>query len=92
MHLTLFLYYRTVEVDYDTDESGIYRAKEQSAYSKNAPTIMDSSTTKINTPIELLEAKEIDDEEFYATSKSLKTLHLWSDFTFQSVFLSLIHY
>ena len=59
-----------------SDESGIYRAKEQSAYSKNAPTIMDSSTTKINTPIELLEAKEIDDEEFYATSKSLKTLHL----------------
>ena len=37
---------------------------------------MDSSTTKINTPIELMEAKVIDDEEFYATSKSLKTLHL----------------
>jgi len=63
---------RTVEVDYDTDESGLYRAKGESAYSKNAPVIMDSSTTKINTPIELMEAKVIDDEEFYATSKSLK--------------------
>ena len=37
---------------------------------------MDSTSTKINTPIEMMEAKEVDDEEFYATRKSLKTLHL----------------
>ena len=73
-------WYRTVEVDYDTDESGLYRAKGENSFSKNAPIIMDSSTTKVNTPIELIEAKEIDDEEFYATRKSLKTLHLWMNY------------
>ena len=67
---------RTVEVDYDTDESGLYRAKTGSDHSKNAPIIMDSSATKVNTPIDMVKALEIDDEDFYATRKSMKNLNL----------------
>ena len=76
MFLINFFHFRTVEVDYDTDESGLYRAKGENTFSKDAPIIMDSTSTKVNTPIEMMEAKEVDDEEFYATRKSLKTLHL----------------
>ena len=67
---------RAVEVDYDTDESGLYRAKGANEYAKNAPIVMDSSSTKINTPVEMMEAREIDDEEFYSTRKTFKNLQL----------------
>ena len=65
-----------MEVDLDTDESGLYRSKEVNEYAKNAPIIMDSSSTKINTPVEMMEAREIDDEEFFSTRKTFKNLQL----------------
>jgi hypothetical protein len=54
----------------------LYRAKGENEYAKNAPIVMDSTNTKINTPLELMEAKEIDDEEFYSTRKTFKNLQL----------------
>ena len=65
-----------MEVDYDTDESGLYRAKAETSFAKNAPIIMDSSTTKINRPFDMIEAQEIDDDEFFSTRKTFKDLRL----------------
>ncbi|XP_068216775.1 doublecortin domain-containing protein 2-like [Palaemon carinicauda] len=50
------------EVDYDTDDGGIYRAKSKSDYVRGAREILDSSVTKIEIPIDLLDAKEVQEQ------------------------------
>ena len=37
---------------------------------------MDSSSTKVNTPMDMVKALEVDDEDFYATRKGMKNLNL----------------
>ena len=69
-----YFFCRLREVNYDTDESGLYRARGDNSYTRDAQIIMDSTITKINTPFEMMKAKEIDDEDFYSTRKSFKTL------------------
>ena len=64
-----------VEVDYDTDESGRFRARAQNEFAKNAPVILDSTSTKINTPFDMMEAKEIE-EELNSTRKGMNSLRL----------------
>ena len=64
-----------VEVDYDTDESGRFRAREQNQFAKNAPIILDSTSTKINTPFDMMEAKAIE-EELESTRKGMNSLRL----------------
>ena len=51
-----------MEVDYDTDESGIYRAKSSRPETEGARAILDSSTTKVDLPVDLLPAEEVTDE------------------------------
>jgi len=48
-----------VEVDFDTDKSGIYRAKSTRSETLGAKEILDTSRTKVNFPIDLLPAEEI---------------------------------
>ena len=59
--LVFFSYYcRTVEVDYDTDGSGLYRAKKHSDL--DAKEILDSSKTKIDLPLDQLDADEVEED------------------------------
>ena len=51
---------RTVEVDYDTDGSGLYRAKRHGDL--DAKEIMDSSKTRIDLPLDQVEADEVEEE------------------------------
>ena len=51
---------RTVEVDYDTDGSGLYRAKHHDDL--DAKEIMDSSKTGIDLPLDQVEADEVEEE------------------------------
>ena len=67
--------FRVVEVDYDTDDSGRFRARAQNELAKNAPIILDSTSTKINTPFDMMEAQQIE-EELDSTSKGLHSLRL----------------
>ena len=64
-----------VEVDYDTDDSGRFRARAQNELAKNAPIILDSTSTKINTPFDMMEAQQIE-EELDSTRKGMHTLRL----------------
>ena len=82
INLALIVGYRlnkVVEVDYDADHSGVYRAKSTDSESLGAKTIKDTEHTKTNTPFELIEAKEVPEEDgfFDATiSGALKRLAL----------------
>lgn len=62
---------RSVEVDYDTDESGFYRAKSSRPETDGARQILDSSSTRVNFPVELLPAEEVKDEAKWATANVL---------------------
>ena len=64
-----------VEVDYDTDDSGRFRARAQNELAKNAPIILDSTSTKINTPFDMMEAQQIE-EELDSTRKGMHSLRL----------------
>ena len=55
-----------MEVDYDRDNSGLYRARSRNSVTENAKPILESSTTKVDTPFELLKAAEVPEEDgFY---------------------------
>ena len=54
--------FRPIEVDYDTDDSGLFRAKGSSKETKGAKVILDSTVTKINTPLDLMATQTIDEE------------------------------
>ena len=54
---------RPIEVDYDTDDSGLFRAKGSSKETKGAKVILDSTVTKINTPLDLMATQTIDEEQ-----------------------------
>ena len=64
-----------VEVDYDTDDSGRFRARAQNEFANNAPIIIDSTSTKINTPFDMMEAQQIE-EELDSTRKGMHSLRL----------------
>lgn len=53
------LFRNLVEVDFDTDESGLYRAKSTRSETLGATEILDTSITKVNLPIDLLPAEEV---------------------------------
>ncbi len=48
-----------VEVDYDTDESGIYRAKSSRRETLGAKVVLESAKTKVDVPVELSVAEEV---------------------------------
>ena len=52
-----------VEVDYDTDEYGLFKAKNRNKESRGAKEIMDSTLTKIDTPVDLMKTQIIDEVE-----------------------------
>ncbi|XP_037792762.1 uncharacterized protein LOC119588126, partial [Penaeus monodon] len=49
---------RAREVDYDTDDGGVYRAKTRGDYSRGAKEILDSTDTKIELPVDFFDATE----------------------------------
>ena len=55
--------FRPVEIDYDTDDSGLFRAKGSSEDARGAKVILDSTVTKINTPLDLMATQTIDEEQ-----------------------------
>nr|XP_053633965.1 sarcoplasmic reticulum histidine-rich calcium-binding protein-like [Cherax quadricarinatus] len=57
---------RAIEVNYDTDDGGVYRSKKRADYSRGALEILDSTDTKIELPVDMIEPVEIQ-EEVYAT-------------------------
>ncbi len=57
----LYTFDRTVTVDYDTDESGLYRASSAGEEARGARIVLDSTITKIDTPVEYKEAREVED-------------------------------
>nr|XP_045615321.1 doublecortin domain-containing protein 2-like [Procambarus clarkii] len=57
---------RAVEVNYDTDDGGIYRSKKRADYSRGALEILDSTDTNIELPVDLMDPVEVQ-EEVYAT-------------------------
>eukprot|EP00095_Tigriopus_kingsejongensis_P003743 maker-scaffold1209_size55568-snap-gene-0.11 protein:Tk03743 transcript:maker-scaffold1209_size55568-snap-gene-0.11-mRNA-1 annotation:"hypothetical protein AaeL_AAEL006002" len=55
---------RTVEVDYDQDSSGMYRAKKNlDLNASHAKIVLDSTATKIDTPIDYQDAEEVEEDE-----------------------------
>ena len=50
---------QAIEVDYDTDDSGMFRAKSRNLYTRGALQIDDSTETKIEIPVDLMEAAEV---------------------------------
>ncbi|CAB4062337.1 unnamed protein product [Lepeophtheirus salmonis] len=60
---------RIIHPDYDNDESGLYRAKSVNPETRGAKEINDTSQTKINTPIELMLSRMI--EELNACRKDI---------------------
>lgn len=54
---------KPIEVDYDTDDNGLFRAKKANEVTKDAKVILDSTVTKINTPLDLMSTQQIDVEE-----------------------------
>ena len=57
---------QAIEVDYDRDNSGLYRAKSRNSVTANAKTVMESSKTKVDTPFELIRADQVPEEDgFY---------------------------
>lgn len=58
----MFQNFRTVEVNYDTDDSGIYRAK-LGDEARDAKIILDTSKTKIDLPLDYEEAEEVQEED-----------------------------
>jgi hypothetical protein len=49
-------------VDYDNDGSGLFRAKGSNQSTTGAKEILDSTVTKINTPVDLMATQTIDEE------------------------------
>jgi hypothetical protein len=60
---------RTVQIDYDTDNSGRYRAKNRDL--DVASEILDTSRTRVELDMELREAREVDDEELARSMRSM---------------------
>lgn len=54
---------KPIEVDYDTDDSGLYRARGENQVTKNAKVILDSTVTKTDTPLDLQATQQIDEED-----------------------------
>ena len=50
-------------MDYDTDDSGLYRARGENQVTKNAKVILDSTVTKTDTPLDLQATQQIDEED-----------------------------
>lgn len=53
-----------MQVDYDTDDGGVYKAKQRSNYA--AQEVLESSATNIELPVDLVDAAEVQ-EEIYAS-------------------------
>ena len=62
-------------MNYDGDKFGNFRAKTGNPLVKDAPIILDSTVTQVNTPFDMLEAKVIDEEEFDSTRKVCSLLY-----------------
>ncbi|KAK4286667.1 hypothetical protein Pmani_040242, partial [Petrolisthes manimaculis] len=52
----------TTEVDYDTDEGGVYRSKSRADYSKGIQEVLESSQTHVDLPLDMVEAREVQEE------------------------------
>lgn len=49
-----------MEVDYDTDDGGVYKAKRRYDYA--AQEVLDSSATNIELPVDLIDATEVQED------------------------------
>ena len=59
-HCIPFENFRQVEIDYDTDDSGVFKAKRgNNDVTQGAKEILDSTVTKIDTPLELMKTQTI---------------------------------
>lgn len=56
------MFYRSLEVDYDTDGSGFYRARSTRLETSGAREILDSSMTKVDLPVDLMPTEEVKEE------------------------------
>ena len=62
-HILYLFYSRPIEVNYDTDDSGLYRARGENEITKDAKVILDSTVTKTDTPLDLQATQQIDEED-----------------------------
>ena len=60
--INIFFYSRVVEVDYDTDDSGLYKAKSANNLTRGAKVILETSQTQIEMPIDLVKAETVEEE------------------------------
>ena len=58
-----YIRFRPIEIDYDTDDSGLYKAKGVNEITRDAKVILDSTVTKIDKPLDLMETQQIDEEQ-----------------------------
>ena len=58
-----YILFRPIEIDYDTDDSGLYKAKGVNEITRDAKVILDSTVTKIDKPLDLMETQQIDEEQ-----------------------------
>ena len=68
-HILHLFYSRPIEVDYDTDDSGLYRARGENEITKDAKVILDSTVTKTDTPLDLQATQQIDEEDLRKSFK-----------------------
>ena len=59
----IYIRFRPIEIDYDTDDSGLYKAKGVNEITRDAKVILDSTVTKIDKPLDLMETQQIDEEQ-----------------------------
>lgn len=62
-----------MEVDYDMDENGLFKAKTTNQETQGAKVILDSTITKIDTPVDLMKTQTIDEVELSQVLKQLQT-------------------
>ena len=60
-------------LDYDTDDYGLFKAKGESQETKGAKEILDSTITKIDTPVDLMKTQTIDEIELGNQLAQLRT-------------------
>ena len=60
-------------MDYDMDQYGLFRAKGENKETEGAKEILDSTQTKIDTPVDLMKTQTIDEFELGKQLAQLNT-------------------
>ncbi|CAL4159516.1 unnamed protein product, partial [Meganyctiphanes norvegica] len=64
-----------IEVDYDTDDGGVFKSKKNADYVKGTKEILDSTITKIELPLDMLEANEVQSKASVDSSLEVEACH-----------------